>query len=195
MLAHLGFFVLLFARAVGATRAISLPSVLGLGATIATCALFVGQSVRLLRRNGGRLAVVLWVLAGFTLLFAAAASSGRTPYGAHAGLNSRYVPYMVPALLALYLWAVGRPRWRWTVVACVVAYAAIDLGPRSVDARQMADYRDGKARWTACYRERRDAPACTALARFGIYPDPTSPALAAKLRVMEERRLGFFADR
>src|SRR5262249_49118983 len=80
---------------------------------------------------------------------------GRGPgscWGAEGGLDSWYVPYMVPGMLALYLSYVGAPGEdarlprRLLAYGVLVAYVCLHLAPRSVDYRRMRYYQVGKER-------------------------------------------------
>jgi hypothetical protein len=198
---RLGFFFLLFARAFGATRRASFWAVFGGAVGAAVCWLFLVRSVQLLKRPSSveRLVEVTWVLAAFTLMFAIVASAGRSCRGAGGALNSRYVPYMVPGMVALYLSTVGvldrgtpLPR-RLLAYGVLLAYLGLDVSVRSVDYRQMRYYQASKESWVRCFLKEHDARACTETAAFGIYPDPRAAGLLDKLAIMERRRLGFFA--
>jgi hypothetical protein len=196
------FFFLLFARAFGATRSMSFPTVLGVVATAALTWQLVKRSFEVITPASASDCEpeVIWTLAAFTLVFATVTSAGRSCLGAHSGLNSRYVPYIVPGMLALYL-SYGdtlgdatRPLERIVVYAFLVAYVGLDLWPRSMDYRQMQYFRAGKVRWIECFRAEHDERACTQKAGgFTISGEPSG--LEAKLAVMEQQRLGFFVRR
>jgi hypothetical protein len=198
---YLSFFVLLFGRALGATRIVSIPTLLGGAAAALIFWLIVVRSMQLLKpaHPDDHIPDVTWVLAAFTLAFAAVASLGRACQGAQLGLNSRYVPYMLPGLLALYLSWVSMPsnaaKSAKGALGCglLVAYVCLDVWPRSRDVDEMQYYHVGKERWAQCFRSKRDALACTKEARFEIYADASSPDFTAKLAVLEKRHLGLFA--
>jgi hypothetical protein len=196
---HLAFFVLVFARAFGATRIVSFPTVLGVVLAAALLWLVAMRSAQLVRPQLAKdqLREVTWVLGTFTLLFGVVASAGRSCLSAHAGLNSRYVPYVVPGLFALYLSHLGagqRPDTRTRLLAYgfLIVYVALDVWPRSVDYREMNYFYAGKTRWIECVRRERDAVTCSR--EVGFYPDPTPADLSEKLATMAQEHLGFFAE-
>lgn len=137
------------------------------------------------------------MLAASTLAFAVVASAGRSCHGADGAFNSRYLPYMVPGMLAMYVSSV-------VVLGEGEAVAGRRRPARIRGARRVgafgrlprrAYYQAGKARWVRCFLSEHDVHACTETAAFGIYPDPRAPDLLDKLTIMERRLLGFFAGR
>jgi hypothetical protein len=190
--------VVLFARAVGATRLSGPLTALGAPLLVGLVWVIVASlTVDIRRKNAASAAPrVVWVLGTFTLLFAAATAAGRACHGMRIRVLSHYVPYIVPGLLALYLYWVERAQRTWqtrALTAAVLLYVGLELWPRSIDRRGMRYYHDGKARWVACYLRRGDPEACQARAGFSIYEEPRSPKLRDKLAFMRERGLGFFA--
>jgi hypothetical protein len=192
------FVAVLFARAVGATRLsgplIALGAPLLAGLVWVTVASFIADIRR--TRDVSTAPRVVWVLGTFTLLFAAATAAGRACHGMRIRVLSHYVPYIVPGLLALYLYCTERARRTGktrALTAAVLLYIGLELWPRSVDRRGMRYYHDGKARWVTCYLKHGDPEACQARAGFSIYEDPRSPRLRDKLAFLREHGLGFFA--
>jgi hypothetical protein len=191
------FVGVLFARAFGATRLSSPLALVGGPLALGLAGVVVAAFVADLRARGGTdtTARVVWVLGAFTLLFAGATAAGRACHGMRIRVLSHYVPYLVPGLLALYLYAAQRPGRARILGAVALLYVGLELWPRSIDRRGMRFYHEGKARWVACYLRHGDPELCQARAGFSIYEDPRSPRLHDKLAFMRERSLGFFRSR
>jgi len=187
------FAAALFGRAFGAARLNAL-TVLGLFAFLGT--LFVAaRAARDLARKPSRDARVLFLLSSFTVLFAVSSALGRIPGGGvGAGVSSRYVPYVVPGLLALLLFfakRAERPGARRWVVAALVFFCLQDLLPKGRDTRMIAEYSTRKAAWARCYLEREDAAGCDAETGFPLHPHPET--LRWKMEFLKTNRLGLFA--
>jgi hypothetical protein len=143
-------------------------------------------------RERDRLADVTFAFASFSLLFAANSAVGRVCVG-HAD-SSRYIPYLTPFLVAMYLAlsAGGRPaRARSALLAalCALLVGKEALGMRD-NLADAANFANGKRRWRDCYLATSDVAGCSV--SFQIYPEPAATHLEEKLRFLRERRLSFF---
>ena len=138
--------------------------------------------------------VIVACLSGFTLVFALTSAVGRACLGPGGATASRYVPYLLPFLIAVYL-ALSVPRpVPWTrrallslfFVAVVVNEASVgpDLAWAAARARQ-------KALFVDCYLATGNATLCNIHAP--VHPDPAATRLEEKVRFFRERRLGFLA--
>jgi hypothetical protein len=136
-------------------------------------------------------------LATFALLFAATTAVGRVCLGLLSASASRYIPYMMPGLLALYLVI------RRNVSTSPVAYALLPVflvacianEADSISANEAAVYFKYKQRWHDCYLSMQDIGACDAWAGHPVYPSPETTHLQQKLDWLEERRYSLFQDR
>jgi len=162
-----------------------------------------------------RLATAVLLLSGFSTLFAAITAVGRLCLGAEAAAATRYVPYALPGVLAVYLFLRGQGR-----AAGAGSEGKAAPGPRFAQARfplalyplalmlvvkeglvsarpvrETVELADDKRRWQACYLARRDLEACSAQTGFAVHPWPKESRVAAKLRFLEARRLSLFRGR
>jgi hypothetical protein len=151
------------------------------------------QFARVPRRADSR---AIFILAGFSLLFGVNAAVGRLCLGVQAGQVTRYVPYMFPGLLAIYIAfrslseriALGHVLAGLFVLVCLIAGFSKD--PRLQPAVDL--YRNGKSSWAACYRLRHNIETCDLQTGFKIHPDPAATHLKQKLDWLEIRHLNFF---
>jgi hypothetical protein len=167
-------------------------------AVATTMAGFVAYSLfRLFRARDDS---VLWLaascLAGFTLLFAASVSVGRVCLGLPSSAATRYIPYVLPGVLAMYL--VVRRASQHSVVAKallpVILVVCVAKEKDEVSANEAEMYLKQKQRWRECYLSTHDIEACDTLAGRGVYPAPPATRLQEKLDWLEERRLSLFQD-
>lgn len=153
---------------------------------------------RLVRVQGNS---VLWAvtcaLTGFALLFASTSAVGRVCLGFYSAAASRYIPYMLPAMLALYLvirtGAANSRVARALLPVFLVACVAKEL-PR-ISTNEAAAYYKYKQRWRDCYLAKHDIDVCDAWAGHKVYPSPEATHLQEKLDWLEARRYSLFQDR
>jgi hypothetical protein len=153
--------------------------------------------VKLLRARGSS---VFWAvvtsLSGFALLFASATAVGRICLGMDSANASRYIPYVLPGLLALYL-ATRRFASKSPVAYAllpVFLVACIAKEGDKLSANEAADYFKYKQRWRECYLSMHDIDACDAWAGHPVYPAPAATRLQEKLDWLEARRYSLFQN-
>ena len=142
----------------------------------------------------------LWLaatsLAAFTLLFSASSAVGRICLGFPSASATRYIPYVLPGFLAMYLVIrrmsahsyIASPLLPVILVACLIKERDI------LSANEAEAYLKYKDRWRECYLSTHDIDACDALAGHAVYPAPQETNLKQKLDWLEERRLSLFRD-
>jgi len=167
----------------------------GTGAFVAMAGLVGYAAFRLIRARGDSdFWAVVTSLSGFALLFASSSAVGRICLGFDSANASRYIPYMLPSLLTLYLVIrklasrspVGNALLPVFLVACIAKE-----GDR-FSANEAADYFKYKQRWSDCYLAMHDIDACNARAGHPVYPEPDATRLQQKLDWLEARRYSLF---
>lgn len=160
---------------------------------------FVAYAVfRFIRMKGTS---VLWgvtsSLAGFALLFASATAVGRVCLGLSTANASRYIPYMLPGMLALHLvLRAGRPKLRAArLLLPVFLLACIAKELPELSTNEAVAYHRWKVRWRDCYLVLHDIYACDMRAGHQVHPEPQATHLQEKLDWLEERRYSFFRER
>jgi hypothetical protein len=153
------------------------------------------------RMLGAKAMSKLWLVAsflgGFTLLFAATSAVGRICLGFDSANATRYIPYVMPGMLAMYLVV------RTTAQASPIAHALLPVflvacilkENDELSRNEANDYFRYKQRWRDCYLSMHDIDACDAWSGHAVYPLPNATDLQGKLDWLEERRLSFFRDR
>jgi hypothetical protein len=149
-------------------------------------------------RSGGASALwnVIAVLAAFTVVFAFMTAVGRVCTGLVIADSSRYIPYVLPGLLSVYL-AVRcglRPgRAQVLAIGLFVLVAVLkEVSPRSgLEARAESGV---KRAWHDCYLTVHDIAMCNESAGRAVYPAPEATNLQQKLDWLEARGYNLFQD-
>jgi hypothetical protein len=169
----------------------------GTGAFIAMSAFAAYAGVRLIRSRGDSMFwAVIVALAGFALVFASATAVGRICLGIDSANASRYIPYILPGLLAVYL-AIRRSSAHSPIAYAllpVFVVACVAKERDKLSANEASDYLKYKQRWSACYLAMHDIDACDAWAGHPVYPTPASTRLQQKLDWLEARRYSLFQN-
>jgi hypothetical protein len=150
-------------------------------------------------RATGRIIVTL---IAFTLLFCANTAVGRVFFGIVSAQTSRYIPYLIPAIFAIFLHVmslgagVRKNIILGAIVACLIA-ATFPM--RESDRRCVKWFVKGKTKWKACYLETGDIDAAGKAAAssapgFMIHPVPEVTQLKRKLEYLREHNLNLYLD-
>ncbi|MGK2859595.1 MAG: hypothetical protein ACSLFQ_20535 [Thermoanaerobaculia bacterium] len=153
---------------------------------------------RVLRAPEDTRSRAIFTLSAFTLLFVALAAAGRAAQGAQYGQSSRYMPLMVPGMLALYFAArsVERKGVRVALTAFVVALSAGAVLPVSLQHdRSTVAFSEARRDWRDCYLVTRDAQQCAERARMPVWVGPYGDEFQAQLDFLERNRLSLFRAR
>lgn len=152
------------------------------------------HAARLLRRQGstaGEMTVL--TLAGFSLLFATNTAVGRVCLGMEGAISSRYIPLILPALLAVFLGLRTLPNSFSAVTAAVFVIAitpgALTLSRNDVD--HIAESKRGRLAWREAYLSSLDENAANAVARYTVYPMPG--LIRERLEFLQRRGLNLHA--
>lgn len=140
---------------------------------------------------------IIAVLTVFTLIFCANTAIGRISLGMTAAQSSRYVTYMIPGFLAIYLYfvdlspaALRRLLLAFTLAGCIVASFPL----RKSDVNTLKWYAEGKSRWKAAYLHTEDIEAATRTASFPIHPATEGTRLKQKLEYLKKEKLNLYLD-
>jgi hypothetical protein len=167
------------------------------GSLVATgMAAFVGYTVfRLIRqRRDSAFWLVTSCLAGFTLLFALTSAAGRVCLGFDSAMATRYIPYVLPGILAVYL-VIRRASARSSIASALLPVFLVACIAKERDRGSLTEaetYLDYKQRWRDCYLSTHDINACDMAAGHGVYPAPQVTRLQQKLDWLEARGLSLF---
>jgi hypothetical protein len=171
---------------------------LGTAVALATVA-FTGYAIlRALRSRGtSTLWNVVAALMAFTLVFAFVTALGRVCLGLGSADSMRYIPYVLPGLLALHLaLRAGVPPGRARAAVLAVFLSVCFLKETSARSRREAAHESAlKRAWHDCYLSIHDIAICNATAGRPILPMPEFYNLQQKLDWLEARGYNLFQDR
>lgn len=150
--------------------------------------------------SGGRerLPVVVFAFSGFSLAFAMNATIGRACLGRDAAQSSRYVPYLMPFLVAAYLIISTKLRPTRTTAAillvlCVsfIAKECVWSADRSVGQGEYWSRR--KEGWRKCYLAIENARVCSSM-YSPVAADLEASHVVQKLRFLRQHHLNLFRE-
>lgn len=152
---------------------------------------------RVVNGSGGRTESVTLYLSSFSLLFAGMTALGRVCGGMVFTMSSRYVPYMIPGIVATYfaiMNALLPGRLRNVVIAIFLGILVLKEVQFDVADAEFIRLRDGKKSWAQCYLEHKDIDFCNENLDFKIHPSIEHGLLKSKLDYLESNGLSFFAQ-
>lgn len=165
---------------------------------VLSAAAFLYATFRALQSRG---ASTLWnvtsVVMGYTMAFVVVTAIGRVCLGLESAASTRYIPYVLPAILSAYIvMRCELPAGRWRALALAL-FLVLCVGKET--SRQP---RDGaraaatvKRTWRDCYLRVHDIAACDQRAGFPAYPWPEFTHMQQKLDWLEARRYNLFQHR
>ncbi len=147
---------------------------------------------------GSGVIFALFSLMGFTLLYMMGAAVGRVCLGPASGSSSRYIPYLVPALVGAYIYfsafcKIKNFRKGFFIIFGVTLIVG-EFYWRQRDYKTFDMYSKGKKAWIACYLEKKNVDECDQAVEFKIYPIPHVTSLQEKMNLLEERGWSIFHD-
>lgn len=151
------------------------------------------HAIRALWKNpNNSLQKVIFIFSAFTLLFLINLSLGRTPYGIGGATASRYIIYITPAYIALYLYfsqlEFGSYFWKLFFVLATL-YPTFNTAQYY---RKMETIKNNKNNWVAAYKETEDIDKANEISGFKIFPKPEKVQLKKKLDYLKEKKLNLY---
>lgn len=192
------FTFLMFANLVGAKGLGNFHAFIG--------AVLIGWMLWALAMNCGGLRIsgsarshrylVAAILIVYPLVFSAIAAYGRSCLGYAEAQVSRYVMYLEPALLGLYLSLLTLPRGllRLTALGALTATLAGTIPIRTQEQFGMEYYRQLKEGWKGCYLTYADISTCDKLTGHWIYSSSNDNALQERLNYLKRTKQNLYAD-
>lgn len=152
---------------------------------------------RIVRRGGRdvRLSLAIFLLSAFALAFSANSAVGRVSLGWDAARTSRYLPLLMPGVIAFYLFVLAQPagRMQRALLAVLLVLAAVASCRKEVARERFLV--DIKKAWVANYLQTHSISQASAAAGGSIHPDARRTHLEAKLAYLEARKLSLFRQK
>lgn len=142
--------------------------------------------------------IIPLVLISYSLLFAVGAAHGRMCLGLATAIGSRYMIYLMPAFLGIYLIMSGydciKDRVMRTVMLSLLTVLALlsSFTINSVDRRDMAAIRRLRIEWRQCYLAEHDLSRCNQKTGATMYSYPDR--IQTKIDFVEAHRLNLFSQ-
>jgi hypothetical protein len=141
-----------------------------------------------------RLSAVPLLLISYSALFAVATAHGRMCLRLGAAIGSRYMVYLVPSLIGMYLIAVTSYDrvGRLSLLALVVSVAiSSSFVIHAADREDMAALRKIRTDWKECYLTEHSLLGCNHKTGATIYSYPDT--IQNKIDLLERKRLNVFS--
>jgi len=136
--------------------------------------------------------VVILALLGFSLLFAAGTAIGRICVESSPAQTSRYMIYLAPAFLGLYLHTLSlQGRLRQISITTLLVLALLASFPTGLAHK--GQMQKARLAWKNCYLRLEDVEQCDEITNFRIYPMPEATQLKEKLLYLRQRQFNLYA--
>jgi len=199
---YLPFAGFILARPLGMDASAGMGRLVIASGSALAVAVFVAYAVwRFIRSRGES---VMWGaaagLAGFSFLFASTTAVGRVCLGFDTANASRYVPYVLPGLLGIYLvirTSAGRSRVsRLLLPVLLLGCVMTETSRVRTSTAEAEAYFTFKSRWRNCYLTKHDISICDSVAGRAVYPPNQAEAthLQQKLDFLEAHGFSLFQD-
>jgi hypothetical protein len=193
--AYFWFMGLMFAKFLGIKHGVVLPALLGIAILIVLMAVlalnFWLVSKRGIAQHGSLLVVIL---TGYSLIYAAAAAVGRVCLGMEAAGFSRNLTLLIPGFLGIYFHLLmSRTRYSRTLLMTTLLAAVL---PSCVQRnhKEIEGFSAMKRAWKDCYRAAENVQYCDNLSGLQLYPRPEATHLEQKLNYLKQNRLNLYAN-
>jgi hypothetical protein len=189
------FMGLMFAKFLGIKHGVVFPSLVGIAVVIVLVGVLARNLWLVLKRGmaqGGILVVA--ILTGYSLLYAAAAAVGRVCLGMGAAGASRYLTLLIPAFLGIYFHLLmRRSGYQRTLLMSMVLLTVL---PSCVQRnhKEIEGFSAMKHAWKDCYRAIENVQYCDSFSHLQLYPRPPATHLQDKLNYLKQNRLNLYAN-
>lgn len=143
--------------------------------------------------------IIIFILIGFSLLFIIYAAIGRVAIGVETGGASRYMPYLIPSLVGLYIYLITNTTLTQnTSKKLLISYTLLVLSTfifNDDNVRVMESFYLRKAIWKEVYLNTKDINQANKLSlNLPIYEFPQNTQLNKKLNWLNINKLNLFKD-
>ncbi len=187
------FMGLMLAKFLGIKHGVLFPALVGMALVIVLAGVLV-RNLWLVWKDGtaqyGSLVVV--ILTGYSLLYAAAAAIGRVCLGMEAAGSSRNLTLLIPGFLGIYFHLLmSRSGYSRTLLLTALFVAVL---PACIQRnhKEIENFSAMKHAWKDCYLASENVPYCDSSSHLQLYPWP--PAIQDKLNYLKQNRLNLYAN-
>ena len=130
-------------------------------------------------------------LVGFSLIFIVVAAVGRLPIGLDSAYASRYLTYLIPSIIGLYVFA--RSQNSPIRLILTTGMVVLIMGA-SLERKRMRYFSDQKKTWKEQYLLQHDVELTNKTTQFSIHPKSETEWFKERMHYLEERKLNLFLD-
>ncbi len=189
------FMGLMFAKFLGIKHGVVFPALVGI-AVVMVLAGVLASNLWLVWKDGsaqdGSLVVV--ILTGYSLLYAAAAAIGRVCLGMEAAGSPRNLTLLIPGFLGIYFHlSMRRSGYHRTLLVTALLVAVL---PSCIQRnhKEIEGFSAMKHAWKECYRASENVQYCDSVSHLQLYPLPEAIHLQDKLKYLKQNRLNLYAN-
>lgn len=140
------------------------------------------------------ISLIICTLILFTLLFLCNTAVGRLSLGMHSAQSSRYITYMIPAFVAIYLHISRVQAEKPLLILLLLLGLGVSTAMIKKDLRHMEYYATRKQLWKERYLETEDIKLADKASGEAIHPAPGHTGLKSKLGYLKEKKLNLYLD-
>jgi len=193
---YVRFLALLYVRLFEVQDLVRWRLVLG-GLVLATHVVVFAWAVygTLTSRGRSRAHVAIFILSGFSLAFGLNAAIGRVCLRLNTATSSRYVPYGLPVMLALYLALCSSPLSPRVRLVFLTVFTVLCVVKEVRIKQDMVVFKvcaSAKQRWRDCYIKVGSIDECDARTHTRVYPNPPATNMQRKLDFLQAHHLNLF---
>lgn len=185
------FMGLMLAKFLGIKHGTMLPGVIGLLVLLIIIAVCV-RSLWVLIKDMNPRAVIVLILTGYTLIYAAAAAIGRVCMGLEAAQSSRNLTLLIPAFIGIYFYLLSLNPIGKARIATAVLLLAVLPGCIQRNHKEIEGFSGMKTAWKACYLANEKIAYCDAVSHLQLYPHPDAIDLSNKLDYLKRKHLNLY---
>jgi hypothetical protein len=187
------FMAMMLARFVGIKHGRVLPGGIGLVALVVLIAVCV-RSLWIVLQRMDRAAVIVLILTGYTLIYAAAAAIGRVCMGMEAAQSSRNITLLIPGFAGTYFYLLSMNRNRIAKIPIAVLLLALLPACIQRNHKEIEGFAAMKTAWKNCYFANENIAYCDAATHLQLYPNPDAIRLSKKLTYLKENHLNLYKN-
>lgn len=135
---------------------------------------------------------IIVILIAYSLIFLFNTAIGRVCVGVETARSARYMPYLAPSILALFLHFNIKLSKRLILLLFLGLLIGLGLGKKNTQT--MANIASAKRAWKKSYLNYENIEKADTQSNFLIYPDPVATKLKTKLEYLKKNQLNLYSE-
>jgi hypothetical protein len=184
---------MMLSRFLGIKHGAVLPGVVGIAVLVAVITVTV-RSLWVVLQHVNRASVIVLILTGYTLIYAAAAAIGRLCMGLEAAQSSRNITLLIPGFVGIYFYLLSLDQSRCTKISIGVLLLALLPACIQRNHKEIEGFSAMKTAWKNCYLADENIAYCDAVSHLQLYPIPNAIHLKEKLTFLKDNHLNLYKN-